>query len=130
MKAQKLTIINTKKEKFYDILIEKLERKESVRFKYITCPFFINNKCSIYDKRYNCCRNFPNKNGICADYDCGLIDNTSNYEVCKNCRAKCCTKIMYPAEKELDIDLVIDLLNMDCETCIRLFSDYWPYDYE
>ena len=72
----------------------------------IVCPHFKDEKCSIYNVRPECCRNFPNrqKGMFCSESVC--------IETCAECKDKCCRHIEATENKD-----IISLLNLTCSEC-------------
>ena len=108
----------------YKDFLKRLERGEDIEYTTVKCPFLIDHMCSIYNDRKNCCRNFPNKNGICAEYTCLLENNDSDPSICTECGNTCCKRIVYPKDMSFNLDFLMDFLDMDCETCSKFFDDY------
>jgi hypothetical protein len=98
--------------------IEEEIRKSKGKYKVITCPYLVDSKCSIYDKRFSCCRNFPQKQGYCSDADCDL----GNGHCCDNCEENCCENILVPKNSIVDKAFIGKLMDIDCDTCRRLFK--------
>lgn len=120
--GKKEVVSNQKK--IFTNLLEKLKNKEKIEFIYVKCPFLKGMKCTIYKRRMKCCKAFPNKDGICSEYECKLKDNKSSYEICKKCRNPCCKRIFYPKDIKFNINLFKDLMNLDCKTCSKIFKGY------
>ena len=77
----------------------------------IKCPLLSDEGlCTVYETRFSCCRNFPNKNEgmFCSDKKC-VFDANGNID-CMNCKDKCCN---YLAMDVFDTKL----LDMSCEEC-------------
>lgn len=118
-----------KEKEVYKNFLKKLKNKEKIDFINIPCPFLNGSLCIIYNERPSCCRNFPNKEGICADYECDLLNSDPDVEACKLCKNQCCARISYPKNMEINKKFVNNLLNMDCKTCSELYKEYnWEWD--
>jgi Fe-S-cluster containining protein len=93
----------------------------------ITCPFFKNWKCSIYENRPSCCKNYPQKDAYCTNKKCKLwVKNIdwkleSSNPLCFECKKKCCERILVPVWISIDKDFILDWLNIDCKNCKKLF---------
>jgi Fe-S-cluster containining protein len=60
----------------YKNWLKKIVKKYGTELRAIKCPFLKEGKCSIYEKRMNCCRNFPKKigkNKFCVGKDCKIV---------------------------------------------------------
>lgn len=90
----------------------------------IVCPFFKNNACSIYEQRFNCCRNFRQLDGYCAKSYCLLTgDKHENIkELCFKCLKNCCTKILVPKKAKLTKAFIKKWMDIDCQTCKEIFK--------
>jgi hypothetical protein len=102
--------------------------KRSSGYKKIVCPYLKNNKCIIYKERFNCCRKFPVKNGYCAKSNCQLLkknikNNTKKSSlVCSECKKICCKSILVPDNIEITKKFIEKWMNIDCDTCKKLFK--------
>lgn len=89
-------------------------------YREIVCPHFTADElCGIYENRYSCCRNFPNRQTgmFCASTTRCIYDVDGNLD-CKNCLDKCCRHIWVGADKEFDPSV----LKMDCLTCSETYK--------
>lgn len=81
------------------------------------CPYLDENKlCSIYEFRFNCCRNFPNKETgmFCSETPRCVYDAKGNVD-CFNCKDKCCEHLEIP--DNTPIWEVVKILNISCIKC-------------
>jgi hypothetical protein len=81
------------------------------------CPYLDENKlCSIYEFRFNCCRNFPNKETgmFCSETTRCVYDAKGNVD-CFNCKDKCCEHLEIP--DNTPIWEVVKILNISCIKC-------------
>ena len=78
----------------------------------IRCPYLDKDElCSIYENRFSCCRNFPNRNSgmFCAEAKC-VYDALGNVD-CMNCKDKCCNHL----EMEVFDAKLLDISCLDCK---------------
>jgi len=81
------------------------------------CPYLtVDELCSIYDQRPDCCRNFPKT-------VTGFIAGRCDLD-CKNCRDKCCNYIELDSlsdnpPKPIDF---IRSLSVKCDDCRQCYS--------
>ena len=77
----------------------------------IRCPYLDKDeRCSIYETRFSCCRNFPNRNTgmFCSEAKC-VYNSLGNLD-CANCKDKCCNHL------EMEI-FDVKLLDISCVEC-------------
>jgi hypothetical protein len=116
----------------YKEWLRKIVEKYGAELKTIKCPFLDGRKCTIYEERMNCCRNFPKKigkNKFCVGRDCKIVklkvrkNTKKSSEIClKECKENCCEAILYPKNMPLKLNLFKKWMNMDCKTCIKAFK--------
>lgn len=85
-------------------------RQQLIRHYFMICIYFKEEKCSIYEDRPSCCRNFPNRSEgmFCSKTKC-VYDKDNNLD-CANCTDKCC--------RHLEMDIFdIKLLDISCSEC-------------
>jgi|GEM_PF-2345798 len=93
------------------------------------CPFLIDNQCSIYEKRFSCCRNFPRQGKFyCSDSDCkilkkGVMKNSKKGTVtCVVCRDNCCSQILVPKNIRITKGFFRRLMDISCQDCQKFFG--------
>lgn len=98
------------------------------KYRVIQCPLLINNKCSIYNERPNCCRQYPRTNGYyCSVGSCMvLVENLSNNteqssSACFKCKDICCNHIMVPEGVEITREFLMKWMDIDCTMCKKYF---------
>jgi Fe-S-cluster containining protein len=123
--------------KYYGKKVDGKTKLKIVKFelltggKYVeaTCPYLVDNKCSIYENRMMCCRNHPQDNGYCAETDClihGMKRNTEeSSKLCLECGSKCCKRILVPVGQDVTKKFIESWLDIDCETCGEIFNLYF-----
>ena len=87
------------------------------------CPWLKNNACTIYQKRFSCCRNFKRPKGYCAQASClltGAADEDAK-AVCPGCRENCCSQILIPKKSKPTKAFMKRWMDVDCETCLKFF---------
>ena len=89
-----------------------------IKMNRIVCPYLhpVSETCTIYDKRFSCCRNYPQKEEgmFCNDSKC-VYDANGNLD-CGSCKDKCC--------KHLAMDVFkIELMDMSCQECKSVYCD-------
>lgn len=103
-----------------EMLLKNRDWEESV------CSYLVDNRCSIYENRPACCRNFPDfeDTGLCEMLDyCALKENGAQMspdqrrEVCFECGAECCKKIFTPRASPFSGRQFTEWLGMSCEEC-------------
>ncbi|HEX7586133.1 MAG TPA: hypothetical protein VF390_00660 [Patescibacteria group bacterium] len=109
-----------------------LEKNHKVckgKYRAVVCPFLVDNVCSIYEKRFSCCKNFPRKgNFYCSDSDCkirkkGIRKNTKKgTAVCVTCRYNCCSQILVPKNLKATKKVIASILDMSCADCKIFFK--------
>lgn len=115
--------------KFFNGVV-KICNKEFIQIK---CLFFDSNtnKCTIYDHRPDCCKNYPlNLPGhYCTDEECIIcfirVENNTeaSSDICMNqCKDHCCNKIYVPKNIEVTEDFLYRWLHMKCEYCRNIFK--------
>lgn len=106
----------------------KLDKKSEGKYMEVVCPYFENGRCSLYEKRFACCRNFPQNKGYCSqNKNCNIIKNkienntsTSN-DACSECQKTCCEKILVPVGVEITKEFMEKWMNITCEDCRKFF---------
>jgi len=87
------------------------------------CPFLnAEERCSIYEARPECCRNFPqHKDGTqCLDkHRCTYKEGILN---CAACTDKCCKHISVSNEGALSQDDFLKALNITCGNCNQVWK--------
>lgn len=96
----------------------------------VACPFLKDEKCSIYEKRPLCCKNYPHTNGYCKDTFCIVTQRNKNTlassHLCSKCNSKCCKRILIPIKIEnLSDEFFYKWLDINCESCNELFSEVY-----
>ncbi len=108
--------------------ILKIIKENKGKYKFVACPYLKNNKCSIYEKRFSCCRNYPKTSGYCSDSDCAILkkkirnNSEQSGKECAKCKAGCCKKILYPKNRKVTKRFVAKLMDIDCTACKKLFK--------
>lgn len=101
-------------------------KSSNYKYKKVTCPKLVDNRCSDYENRPNCCRNHPQDNGYCAESDCLIQNIEKNTEdsskLCAECGSKCCKRILIPINQEISEDFIMKWLSIDCDNCKIFFS--------
>lgn len=85
------------------------------------CPYLNDQElCSIYEQRFSCCGNFPNRNtGMYCSETTKCVYTPSGDLDCFNCQDKCCNHLDIPALTP--VWQVVKYLSMDCDTCRELY---------
>jgi Fe-S-cluster containining protein len=98
-------------------------------YKEIKCPLLINNKCSIYDERPNCCRKYPQTSGYyCSKSFCNVLmkkvsNNTDeSTDLCFNCKDLCCHHILVPVHEKITKEFLVKWMDISCELCRKYFK--------
>jgi hypothetical protein len=101
--------------------LEKNNKKRGGKYRAVVCPFLVDNRCSVYKKRFSCCRNFPRQgNFYCSDSDCqvlkkGIGKNTKKGTlVCIACQDNCCSQILVPKKLKATKKVIARILDMSC----------------
>lgn len=106
----------------YPGLINSVNAKCKGEYAKIRCHFLKDGKCSIYDKRPNCCRNFPQKNGFCSKSKCILpVSSKHSLSTCSKCKENCCEYVLVPKNIKITKIFLMKWMNMDCKTCRKFF---------
>ena len=108
--------------------LEELDQKSQGKYVEVACPFFKDGACEIYEKRFACCRNFPQSVGYCSqDMDCKIIqskiekNSSASSLACHTCQKSCCEKILVPVGIEITKEFIEKWMNIPCEDCRKFF---------
>ena len=98
------------------------------QFNEITCTYLNSGKCTKYEQRFNCCRNYPQIGRYCSSDKCRIMSiNVSNNteesnDICAECENKCCTHILVPIKSNIKEEFIEKWMNIDCSTCGKLLN--------
>lgn len=85
--------------------------------KVVVCPHLDKDeKCSIYEDRYSCCRSYPNLTTPSAF--CFNTDRCT--QICETCEDKCCKHIFVDGSISDVAEAVKQALSIPCSTCHQL----------
>lgn len=98
-------------------------------YKEIKCPLLINNKCSIYNERPNCCQRYPQSSGYyCSKSFCSVLMNKvrnntdESSRACFKCRDLCCHHVLVPAKQKITGEFMVQWMDISCELCKKYFN--------
>lgn len=89
-------------------------------YKEVICPHLNSEElCSIYERRFNCCRNFPNRtSGMFCSTTTKCVYTYQGELDCFNCKDKCCKHILVEIDKQFNSAI----LDIDCITCTEKYG--------
>lgn len=97
-------------------------------YKTIPCPLLVDKKCSSYEERPSCCRNYPQESWYCTTSRLCKISviwliwsEVESNSICFNCKSLCCEWILVPKHVEFTKVEVLKWLDISCEDCRNMF---------
>lgn len=112
----------------YEVWLKNILDK-SKGYKEIQCTLLVDNKCSVYQDRPNCCCSYPRTDGFyCSTGDCAVLkrrikNNTEeSNSACFKCKDICCNHILVPDHVEITAEFLKKWMDIDCNLCKKYFG--------
>lgn len=84
-------------------------REAALKLTKAVCPYLETGRCTIYKKRFSCCRNY----GVSCQQACATA--------CASCSSNCCEGIIVPEGRVVTRAFIRRWMAIDCTLCRQLF---------